>query len=99
MSDILKLQHIATKNALLGEIKGRYDYDEKVNVGQIIGLLEAVLIDKTRSKDAAAELDRQQQVLEAARGALLAVRADRPSAHSDKVWKMINAALAELEEE
>jgi hypothetical protein len=38
-----RLQHIATKNAMLGKLKGHYDYDEKLLVGDIIHLLEEVM--------------------------------------------------------
>jgi hypothetical protein len=41
--ELTRLQHIATKNAMLGKLKGRYDYDEKVIVGDIIHILEEVM--------------------------------------------------------
>jgi hypothetical protein len=38
----------------------------------------------------------QVDAIQVARMALRAVRADRPSVHSDEVWAMINTALAKL---
>jgi hypothetical protein len=45
------------------------------------------------------ELARKDAALEAAQYALRAVKADRPSVHSDAVWRMINVALAALDGE
>lgn len=66
MSDILKLQHISTKNALLDEIKRRYDYSERVEVGHIVRMQEAVLSDNTRSKKATDELAAKDEAIKAA---------------------------------
>lgn len=67
MSDILKLQHIKTKNELLGALKARFDYDELVRVSHTIGLLESVKFENAKSNEAAAELAAKDAVVEVAR--------------------------------
>jgi predicted nucleic acid-binding Zn-ribbon protein len=52
---------------------------------------------ETLAADAATELATLREAVEAARVALQAVVHDRPSAHTDQVWQMANAALATLE--
>lgn len=66
MSDVLKLQHIATKNQLLGALKSRFDYDELVRIGHTIGLLESVKFEDAKSEQAEAELSALRARLERA---------------------------------
>jgi hypothetical protein len=40
---LTRLQHIATKNTMIGKLKARYDYDEKILAGDVIHLLEDVM--------------------------------------------------------
>lgn len=61
MSEIQKHQHIATKNRLLGLIKGKFDYWETVNVGDLVRDLENIFLEDTQNevtkKDASALAD------------------------------------------
>ena len=68
---MLKLQHIATKNALLNVLKGKFDYDEKILISDVIHQLEDVRFDKAVSKDAADKLAAKDAALEAAKAALM----------------------------
>ncbi|MEL6614182.1 MAG: hypothetical protein AAFQ43_00515, partial [Bacteroidota bacterium] len=37
---VLLRQHIATKRAAVGWLKGKYDYDERVTVGEVVRTIE-----------------------------------------------------------
>lgn len=41
-TNILKLQHIATKNAIRGGFTAKYDYDEKIRVADVVAIINGI---------------------------------------------------------